>query len=79
MHDYGQPLGRQEDRLLVLHQLHPQVQTRKISTKKINIPLSRLHPPPKKDKFEELKVCARARGWLVDTSSNKALADSLDR
>ena len=41
--------------------------------------LLRLHPPPKRDKFEELKHCARARGWLVDTSSNKTLADSLDR
>ena len=39
----------------------------------------RLHPPPKKDNFEELKVCAKSKGWTVETFSNKSLADSLDR
>jgi len=38
-----------------------------------------LHPPPKKDNFEELKICAKSKGWTVNTTSNKALAESLDR
>ncbi len=41
--------------------------------------LLRRHPPPKKDNFEELKVCAASRGWHVDTHSNRALAESLDK
>ena len=52
---------------------------RKISSSFSTNSILRLHPPPKKDKFEELKQCALSRGWLVDTSSNKALATSLDR
>ena len=82
MHDYGQSLGSQEDRILILHQLHPQVRSQYILILHNYFWLQssiRLHPPPKKDKFEELKHCAKARGWLVDTSSNKSLADSLDR
>jgi len=39
--------------------------------------LLRLHPPPKKDNFEELKKCAGSKGWEIETSSNKQLADSL--
>jgi len=39
----------------------------------------RMHPPPKKDNFEELKICAKSKGWTVETFSNKALAESLDR
>merc|ERR1719282_2111910 len=51
---------------------------RKISQAFSTNSILRLHPPPKKDKFEELKHCAKTKGWLVDTSSNKSLADSLD-
>ena len=39
----------------------------------------KLPPPPKKDNFEELKICAKSKGWTVDTFYNKALAESLDR
>ena len=38
----------------------------------------RLHPAPKKGRFSELEVCARSRGWRVDTATNKSLATSLD-
>ncbi len=41
--------------------------------------LLRRHQPPKAENFEELKVCAAARGWHVDTGSSQALAKSLDR
>ena len=41
--------------------------------------LLRLHPPPKKENFEQLLACAASRGWSVNTSSNKALAESLNR
>jgi len=41
--------------------------------------LLRRHPPPRKEAFEELKRCAAAKGWSVDTRSNAALAASLDR
>merc|ERR1719348_2029732 len=41
--------------------------------------LLRLHPPPKKENFEQLLACAASRGWTVNTSSNKALAESLNR
>ncbi|XP_069480367.1 DIS3-like exonuclease 1 isoform X2 [Ambystoma mexicanum] len=40
--------------------------------------LLRLHPPPCQDFFEALRECARAKGFNIDTRSNKALADSLD-
>ena len=52
---------------------------RKIASTFSTNSILRLHPPPNKDRFEELKHCAMARGWLVDTNSNKSLADSLDR
>ncbi|KAG8440779.1 hypothetical protein GDO86_006494 [Hymenochirus boettgeri] len=41
--------------------------------------LLRLHPPPRQEFFHELKECAMARGFSIDTRSNKALADSLDQ
>ncbi|KAM8972773.1 DIS3-like exonuclease 1 [Pelodytes ibericus] len=41
--------------------------------------LLRLHPPPRQEFFSELRECARARGFSIDTRSNKALADSLDQ
>ncbi|CAM9816148.1 DIS3-like exonuclease 1 [Lampetra fluviatilis] len=40
--------------------------------------LLRHHPPPRHEFFEELKACAAALGFHIDTSSNKALAGSLD-
>ncbi|XP_023335142.1 DIS3-like exonuclease 1 [Eurytemora carolleeae] len=39
--------------------------------------LLRLHPPPKKENFDELKKCAGSRGWTISTESNKLLASSL--
>jgi DIS3-like exonuclease 1 len=39
----------------------------------------RLHPPPKKENFEQLLACAGSKGWTVQTDSNKALAESLNR
>lgn len=39
----------------------------------------RLHPPPKKENFEQLLACAGSKGWSVQTTSNKALAESLNR
>ncbi|XP_029000136.1 DIS3-like exonuclease 1 [Betta splendens] len=41
--------------------------------------LLRLHPPPRQEFFSQLVECASARGFSMDTSSNKALAASLDR
>ncbi|KAE8618468.1 hypothetical protein XENTR_v10009392 [Xenopus tropicalis] len=41
--------------------------------------LLRLHPPARQEFFQELKECAKARGFSIDTRSNKALADSLDQ
>ncbi|XP_053318305.1 DIS3-like exonuclease 1 isoform X2 [Spea bombifrons] len=41
--------------------------------------LLRLHPPPRQEFFQELKECAQAQGFSIDTRSNKALADSLDK
>jgi len=52
---------------------------RKISEAFPSNSILRLHPPPKKDNFEELKICAKSKGWTVNTTSNKALAESLDR
>ncbi|KAM4677957.1 DIS3-like exonuclease 1 isoform 2-T2 [Discoglossus pictus] len=40
--------------------------------------LLRLHPPPRQEFFTELRECARARGFTIDTRTNKALADFLD-
>ncbi|XP_025055310.1 DIS3-like exonuclease 1 isoform X4 [Alligator sinensis] len=39
----------------------------------------RQHPPPRQEFFSELRECASAKGFVIDTWSNKALADSLDR
>jgi len=52
---------------------------RKISEVFPGYSILRLHPPPKKDNFEELKICAKSKGWTVETFSNKSLAESLDR
>ncbi|KAL3693434.1 hypothetical protein R1sor_007085 [Riccia sorocarpa] len=41
--------------------------------------LLRRHQPPRLDSFGLLLECCAARGFTLDTSSNKALADSLDR
>nr|KAG5699567.1 hypothetical protein BaRGS_033763 [Batillaria attramentaria] len=40
--------------------------------------LLRNHPSPRQDQFDNLLKCAAVRGFSVDTSSNKALAASLD-
>ncbi|XP_060031688.1 DIS3-like exonuclease 1 [Erinaceus europaeus] len=40
--------------------------------------LLRRHPAPRQDAFAELLLSARARGFRIDTRSNKTLADSLD-
>ncbi|XP_030017534.1 DIS3-like exonuclease 1 isoform X2 [Sphaeramia orbicularis] len=41
--------------------------------------LLRHHPPPRQEFFSQLVDSAKARGFTINTSSNKALADSLDR
>uniref|UniRef100_H9G8N8 DIS3-like exonuclease 1 n=1 Tax=Anolis carolinensis TaxID=28377 RepID=H9G8N8_ANOCA len=41
--------------------------------------LLRQHPPPRQEFFAELRQCAAAKGFAMDTRSNKALAESLDR
>ncbi|XP_026565085.1 DIS3-like exonuclease 1 [Pseudonaja textilis] len=41
--------------------------------------LLRQHPPPRQEFFSEVRECAGAKGFSIDTRSNKALADSLDR
>ncbi|XP_034291345.1 DIS3-like exonuclease 1 [Pantherophis guttatus] len=41
--------------------------------------LLRQHPPPRQEFFSEVRECASAKGFSIDTRSNKALADSLDR
>lgn len=41
--------------------------------------LLRHHPPPRQEFFNQLTDSARARGFNIDTRSNKALAESLDR
>lgn len=41
--------------------------------------LLRHHPPPKQDFFNQLIDSAKARGFSIDTRSNRALADSLER
>ncbi|XP_053450314.1 DIS3-like exonuclease 1 isoform X2 [Nycticebus coucang] len=40
--------------------------------------LLRRHPPPHQEFFSELRECAKAKGFFIDTRSNKTLADSLD-
>ncbi|XP_051235542.1 DIS3-like exonuclease 1 [Dicentrarchus labrax] len=41
--------------------------------------LLRRHPPPRQDFFRELVDSATAAGFTIDTGTNKALAESLDR
>ncbi|XP_066512745.1 DIS3-like exonuclease 1 [Hoplias malabaricus] len=41
--------------------------------------LLRHHPPPRQEFFNQLVDSAKSRGFIIDTRSNKALADSLDR
>nr|XP_008170669.1 DIS3-like exonuclease 1 isoform X1 [Chrysemys picta bellii] len=41
--------------------------------------LLRQHPPPRQEFFSELRECASAKGFSIDTRSNKALADSLSK
>ncbi|XP_044620614.2 DIS3-like exonuclease 1 isoform X2 [Equus asinus] len=41
--------------------------------------LLRQHPPPHQEFFSELRECAKAKGFVIDTRSNKTLADSLDK
>ncbi|XP_075714430.1 DIS3-like exonuclease 1 isoform X1 [Rhinoderma darwinii] len=41
--------------------------------------LLRLHPPPRQEFFKELKASAQAKGFSIDTRTNKTLADSLDK
>ncbi|XP_061227155.1 DIS3-like exonuclease 1 isoform X2 [Neopsephotus bourkii] len=41
--------------------------------------LLRQHPPPRQEFFTELRECASAKGFAMDTRSNKALAESLDK
>ncbi|XP_023188366.1 DIS3-like exonuclease 1 isoform X1 [Xiphophorus maculatus] len=41
--------------------------------------LLRRHPQPRQELFSQLVDTARARGFSIDTRTNKALADSLDR
>ena len=52
---------------------------RKISDVFPSQSILRLHPPPNKENFQQLAVTAQSRGWTVQTGTNKALADSLDR
>ncbi|XP_030879962.1 DIS3-like exonuclease 1 isoform X4 [Leptonychotes weddellii] len=40
--------------------------------------LLRQHPPPHQEFFSELRECAKAKAFFIDTRSNKTLADSLD-
>ncbi|KAF7648914.1 hypothetical protein LDENG_00150350 [Lucifuga dentata] len=41
--------------------------------------LLRHHPPPRQEFFSQLVDSAKAKGFTINTRSNKALADSLDR
>ncbi|KAK7912656.1 hypothetical protein WMY93_012867 [Mugilogobius chulae] len=41
--------------------------------------LLRHHPPPRQEHFSQLQESARARGFTIDTRSNKSLADSLEQ
>ncbi|XP_060708913.1 DIS3-like exonuclease 1 isoform X1 [Hemiscyllium ocellatum] len=51
---------------------------KKITEKLPHQALLRCHPPPQQEFFAELIDCAKAKGFKIDTRSNKALADSLD-
>ncbi|XP_045156829.2 DIS3-like exonuclease 1 [Mercenaria mercenaria] len=44
-----------------------------------NQALLRHHPLPKDEQFGNLRSCASSRGFNIETSSNKQLAESLDR
>lgn len=39
----------------------------------------RHHPLPRQEFFDNLVACASSQGFTIDTSSSKALADSLDK
>ncbi|XP_010570392.1 PREDICTED: DIS3-like exonuclease 1 isoform X2 [Haliaeetus leucocephalus] len=41
--------------------------------------LLRQHPPPRQEFFTRLRECASAKGFSIDTRSNKTLAESLDK
>ncbi|XP_008308916.1 DIS3-like exonuclease 1 [Cynoglossus semilaevis] len=41
--------------------------------------LLRRHPPPRQEFFSQLVESAKARGFNIDTTTNKTLADSLER
>ncbi|KAM9825589.1 DIS3-like exonuclease 1 isoform X1 [Syngnathus typhle] len=41
--------------------------------------LLRQHPPPRQEFFSQLVESAKSKGFAIDTRSNKALADSLDK
>ncbi|KAL9987682.1 hypothetical protein ACROYT_G002028 [Oculina patagonica] len=51
---------------------------KKISESFPSAALLRHHPLPRKQHFTNLMHCAASKGFSIDTSSNKALADSLD-
>lgn len=44
-----------------------------------NEALLRHHPLPRENNFDNLRNCAKSLGFCIDTSSNKALAESLDQ
>lgn len=52
---------------------------KKISSSFPNHSLLRHHPLPRQEFFDNLVACASSQGFTIDTSSSKALADSLDR
>ncbi|KAM7015861.1 DIS3-like exonuclease 1 [Tautogolabrus adspersus] len=52
---------------------------RKIQEKFPHQALLRCHPQPREDFFNQLLESASAGGFAIDTRTNKALADSLDR
>ena len=39
----------------------------------------RHHPPPRQEQFDTLRRCAGAKGFNIDTKTNKDLANSLDK
>uniref|UniRef100_A0A3B3DPL0 DIS3-like exonuclease 1 n=1 Tax=Oryzias melastigma TaxID=30732 RepID=A0A3B3DPL0_ORYME len=52
---------------------------RKIQESFPNRALLRRHPPPRQELFNQLVDTAKVMGFSIDTRTNKALADSLDR
>ncbi|XP_071794054.1 DIS3-like exonuclease 1 [Asterias amurensis] len=52
---------------------------KKISEMFPSFALLRHHPLPRQDQFQDLVDSAKARGFTIDTSSNKTLAESLDK